>query len=103
MAKEGDPITLIGAKKDKDIRWKKIPCKCDHSDVEKEFPIFECLHCKFQSYEDGLPKKCYKKNFKKTDDNGKQIDVVYLVSKVEIVRGKKYDEVAAYLSYMEKE
>ena len=37
-------------------RWYDIPCKCNHDSVETEYPIAECLHCKFQECEDSLPR-----------------------------------------------
>jgi len=97
ISKVGDPITLIGAKEDHQIRWKKIACKCaqDPKDVIHRHPILDCKHCKFQQQENSLPKKCYE--VKSTEKNK-----TYLVSKVEIIRGKKYDEVCAYLQLLEE-
>ena len=56
---------------DKDISWKKIPCKCDKSDIEKCFPIFkDCIHCYCKNCEDSMPRQSFKNNW--TDKKGKK-------------------------------
>lgn len=42
-------------------RWYNIKCKCStkKDDVENQYPISECKHCKFQECEDSMPKESF--------------------------------------------
>ncbi len=79
-------------------RWYNIPCKCDHSNVEKEYPIANCLHCKFDECEKSMPRECFDVIIsKKTDGepNGEMETVT--INKITIVRGKKYDDIIGWV------
>ena len=62
-------------------RWKKIPCCCsqDERDNIHRYPIQKCLNCKFTLCENSIPSKPFIVNGK-------------LITKIKIVRGKKYDD-----------
>ena len=69
-------------------RWKKLICKCDHSDITKEYPIANCLHCKFTEQEKSMPKKSFTVIRKgKTEQ----------INKIKIVRGKMYNEIIGWV------
>jgi hypothetical protein len=69
-------------------RWKKLICKCDHSDIEKEFPIANCLHCKFSEQEKSMPRKSFIRTRKgKTEQ----------VNKIKIIRGEKYQDIIGWV------
>ena len=53
---------INGIMNDKDILWKKLKCKCDKSDIEKTFPLTECIHCKCEAQENSMPRKSFKIN-----------------------------------------
>ena len=38
-------------------RWEDLPCKCDHSSIETEYPIAKCEHCRCQECWDSVPKE----------------------------------------------
>ena len=71
-------LKINGLMNDKDILWKKIPCKCHKSKVELMYPLIECKNCKFQKCEDSMPRE----NFK---SQGKTI------TEINIVRGSYHD------------
>jgi hypothetical protein len=78
-------------------RWKGIPCKCNHDSVETEFPIANCLHCKFQACEDSLPKENFKikeDEIKNDKPTGKKISRT--VKEITIVRGDKYQDIIGW-------
>jgi len=51
-------LKINGLLEDNKIAWKKIPCKCDKSDIEKCFPIFkDCIHCYAKNCEDSMPRQ----------------------------------------------
>jgi len=78
-------------------RWYDIPCKCNHDNVETEYPISSCLHCQFKECEDSLPKKDFKiqqhelKNYKPT---GKIITKT--IKEITIVRGDKFQDIIGW-------
>lgn len=78
-------------------RWYDIPCKCNHSSIETEYPIAECLHCKFEEAEKSLPKDNFviKENDYDDDDNIIN-EHDRTVSEITIVRGKKYEEIIGW-------
>ena len=67
--------------------WYGIKCKCDKSDIEKSYPIANCLHCKFTVQEKSLQDVMTKGQFK----IGKVI-----IKKIKIHRGEKYQEVRGW-------
>ena len=77
--------------------WYDIKCKCDHSSVETEFPIAECLHCQFQAQEDSMPREDFtvKEQDKDEDDNviGTHDKTI---SEINIHRGDKYQEIIGW-------
>ena len=99
---KNDPLEIVGLMDNDKIRWKKIPCKCDHSDPEKEYPIADCKHCRFQECEDSMPRKCYTINEPNIDkETGERKDdkiVKREITKITIVRGKKYDDIIGWVS-----
>ena len=77
--------------------WYDIKCKCDHSSLETEFPIAECLHCQFQRQEDSMPREDFtvKEQDKDEDDNviGTHDKTI---SEINIHRGDKYQEIIGW-------
>lgn len=78
-------------------RWYDIPCKCDHNSVETEFPIKECLHCKFEQQEKSLPheefeiiENTYDKNNNITGDKKRTI------KEINIFRGGIYEDIIGW-------
>lgn len=69
----------------KSPRWKSIGCTCsqDERDVIHRHPIQNCLNCKFTLAENSIPSKPFTSNKK-------------LITKIKIVRGKKYDDVIGW-------
>jgi hypothetical protein len=77
--------------------WYDIKCKCDHSSIETEFPIADCLHCQFQKQEDSMPREDFTINEPDFDENGNitgQHDK--LINEITIVRGEKYQEIIGW-------
>ena len=82
-------LTIKGLMNDDDIRWKKISCVCsqDLRDVTHRYPIANCLHCKFMENENSVPRIPFD-----VIENGKTRHV----TEIEIVRGKRYDDVLGW-------
>lgn len=92
MKKQKIPeLEIDGLMDNNKIRWKKIPCKCsqDPHDIENQFPILNCLYCKFLMQEKSMPRKPF------TSVDGKNKS--RLVTKIKIMRGKKYDDIIAWV------
>ena len=64
-------LKINGLMKDEDIAWKKISCTCDHTNIEKCFPISKCTHCYCQKCEDSMPRKPFDVEIPITDKNGR--------------------------------
>lgn len=79
-------------------RWYDIPCKCDHSSVETEFPIANCLHCQFQKQEDSMPQEDFVIKENDLDDNGNLLNTSHdrIVNEITIIRGDKYQEIIGW-------
>ena len=67
--------------------WYGIKCKCDKSDIEKSYPLIECIHCKFTVQEKSMLDVIKKGQFK----IGK-----VTIKKIKIHRGNKYQEVIGW-------
>jgi hypothetical protein len=79
-------------------RWYDIPCKCNHDSVETEYPIAECLHCKFQECEDSLPRDDFIIKENDIDENGNILETKHdkTVKEITIYRGDKYQEIIGW-------
>ena len=66
-------------------RWYDIKCKCDHSSVETEFPIAECLHCKFQAQEDSMPRKDFVVKERDIDKDGNLLETTMIKQLVKLL------------------
>jgi hypothetical protein len=79
-------------------RWKGIACKCNHDNVETEYPIADCLHCKFQECEDSLPRENFTVNQIIVDKNGKDTGKTEkrVVQEITISRGDKYQDIIGW-------
>jgi len=79
-------------------RWYDIPCKCNHNSIETEYPITECLHCKFEECEKSLPKKDFKITKSILDKNGKDTGKTKteIIKEITIDRGSKYGEIRGW-------
>ena len=77
--------------------WYDIKCKCDHSNVETEFPIANCLHCQFQAQEDSMPREDFVVKEQDKDENGIVIgNHDKTVNEITIHRGDKYQEIIGW-------
>ena len=83
LKKKKKEFKINGLMNDTEILWKKIPCKCDKSNIEKMHPIFNCLSCKFQTQENSMPRKPF-------THLGKTI------TEIKIVRGNRYDDIIGW-------
>jgi hypothetical protein len=96
-----EPLEIEGLMDNDKIRWKKISCKCDHSDPEKEYPVKQCIHCKCQENEDSMPRTCFDViepiEELKNDKWVKVGDKKRTVTKIKIIRGKKYDDIMGWV------
>jgi len=79
-------------------RWKGIKCNCDHSSVETEFPIAECLHCKFQAQEDSMPRQNFEIEIAtEWDKDGKTTKTEKkTIKEIKIVRCPKYEAIIGW-------
>ena len=83
-------------------RWYHIPCKCNHSSVETEYPIFECLHCKFTECWDSVPKEDFTVNDDviEWDEKTKTQTIIKkqtrLIKEITLVRGKKFGDIIGW-------
>lgn len=73
--------------------WEKITCKCDHSSIETEFPIKNCLHCKCQQAWDSVPKEDFEVQEPDLDENNNPLKTTHsrTVNEITLVRGKVDD------------
>ena len=79
-------------------RWYDIDCKCNHDSVETEYPIAECLHCKFQECEDSLPLDDFTIKENDVDENGNILETKHdkIINEITIHRGDKYQEIIGW-------
>lgn len=79
-------------------RWYDIPCKCNHDSVETEYPIVDCLHCKFQECEDSMPREDFIINEPDLDEEGNPLPTTHerTISEITIVRGSKYEDIIGW-------
>ena len=78
--------------------WYDIKCKCDHSSIETEFPIAECLHCQFQRQEDSMPREDFVVKENDIDEDGNSLETTHnrTVTEITITRGDKYEEIIGW-------
>ena len=43
-------------------RWEKLPCKCNHDDIELCYPISKCEHCRCEEAWLSVPQEDFKVN-----------------------------------------
>ena len=92
-------LIINGIMKDEEIRWKKIKCCCSkiEGDVEHQFPIAECKHCKFQQCEDSMPRESFTVNNDIVDKDGKVTKKqTREVKEITIVRGEIYHDIIGW-------
>ena len=92
-------LIINGIMKDEEIRWKKIKCCCSkiEGDVEHQFPIGECKHCKFQQCEDSMPRESFTVNDDQYDKDGKLAKKqTREVKEITIVRGEIYHDIIGW-------
>ena len=79
-------------------RWYDIPCKCNHDSIETEYPIADCLHCKFEAQENSLPQEDFTIKENDVDDDGSVLETTHdkTVNEITIVRGEKYEEIIGW-------
>jgi len=70
--------------------WENIPCKCDYNNIEKCYPVSECVHCKCKECWDSVPQENFKVN---TFDDEGVITGEKEINEITLVRGKIQDVV----------
>jgi len=92
-------LKINGLMNDEEIRWKKIKCCCSQieGDVEHQYPLTICKHCKFQECEDSMPRDTFEINDDILDKEGivtkKQNKTV---TEINIVRGEKFQDIIGW-------
>jgi len=61
---------LIINNKNNNPLWKQISCKCDKSNIEKSYPLIDCVHCNCEKADNSIPDKPFKINRPIYDKNG---------------------------------
>lgn len=79
-------------------RWYDVKCNCNHDSVETEFPIADCLHCKFEQQENSLPHENFIIKEHDFDDEGNDLGTSHdkTIEEITIVRGDKYEEIVGW-------
>ena len=79
-------------------RWYDIKCICDHSSIETEFPIADCLHCQFQRQEDSMPREDFTIKQNEVDESGEPTGQTQekTINEITIHRGDKYEEIIGW-------
>lgn len=77
--------------------WEKITCKCNHSSVETEYPISECLHCKCQEAWESVPQEDFTVMQPDLDENNNALETTHskTVNEITLIRGK-YEDVIGW-------
>lgn len=79
-------------------RWEKIKCTCNHDDIEKCYPIHNCIHCKCEEAWLSVPKKDFKHNDNQHDKDGKVIKKrTKIVKEITLVRGHDLEDVVGWI------
>jgi hypothetical protein len=68
--KKKEKILKINNKNENPL-WKKISCKCDKSNIEKSYPLIDCVHCNCEKADNSIPDKPFTINEPIIDKNGK--------------------------------
>ena len=89
---------IEGLMNDDEIRWKKIPCCCNHDNVETEYPIAKCIHCQCQAQEDMLPRESFDITMSNEKEDGTIETVTKTINKVKINRGEKYHDIKGWFN-----
>ena len=89
---------IEGLMNDEDIKWKKIPCTCNHDSVQTEYPIAKCIHCQCQAQEDMLPRESFDITISVEKEDGTLETQTKHINKVKINRGKKYDDIKGWFN-----
>lgn len=78
-------------------RWELTKCICNHDDVEKCYPLSECIHCKCEEAWNSVPKKYFEYNNDKYDKDGKvTTKQTRIVKEITLVRGSKYQDIIGW-------
>ena len=80
-----------------DPLWKKISCKCDKSNIEKSYPLIECIHCNCSKADSSVPTETFKVKENIYDKNGKIKEVVTRqVKEITLMNCEKYGSVLGW-------
>ena len=72
--------------------WEKIPCHCKKDDIEKSYPISECVHCKSQDCWDSVPQKDFTiKEYDYDEEGNVTGNHDKVINEITLVRGKFED------------
>jgi len=79
-------------------RKKRIEYKCNHDSIETEYPIAECIHCKFQECEDSIPTENFKVNDDVIDKKTRKVikKQTRIVKEITLVHGDRYQDVIGW-------
>jgi len=79
----------------KNPRWKQISCKCNHDNVETEYPITKCIHCQSEAQEKMVPTEEYDITIEDIDEN---TETTIHINKIKLHYNEKYQNIIGYSS-----
>ena len=78
-------------------RWEDLPCKCNHDDIEKCYPISKCEHCRCEECWNSVPQSDFTVKEYDYDDEGNVTgNHDRLVSEITLVRGHDLQDVIGW-------
>ena len=80
--------------------WESIPCSCKHDDkhIELDYPIHDCLHCKFEHCENSCPTESFILNEPVLDKDGKPTGQTKQreITEITLVNGNRYGDLIGW-------
>ena len=80
----------------KKARYEFISCSCNKGIVLEEYPLIDCLHCKFKERYDSIPINEFEVNEPVIKDKKIVSYTKRMIKEITIVRGLKYQEVMGW-------
>ena len=79
-------------------KWEKLPCKCNHDNIEQCYPISKCQHCRCKECWDSVPKEDFTIKENDVDQNGKTLETTHdkTISEITLVRGHDLEDVIGW-------
>ena len=78
-------------------RWEKLPCKCNHDNIEQCYPISKCEHCRCQECWDSVPNEDFTIIEGEYDEDGNLISTHdKVINEITLVRGHNLHDVIGW-------